>query len=482
MRRALLVIFCVVLFLGTGLGLSLLRQAQRSHAAEKALVTPPPAVTLLRLEKRRIAIRESFYGLIEPWEQVDLGLRRGGQVAVIGKRKGRQSQEYEYKIEEESRVKRGQQILRLDDAQERAGLASADARVEQAKATVLSAKSTVSRAKAVIEAARAGVAEAEAEQQRAVDEFERVSKLHAADRASITEMDRITADRRRADARMRIAQAKFREVSANLEAAEADLATAEASLLEAGAVRDARAADLADMVLVAPLDGVISDLPIEEGEIVAAGQMVAVLMDVARVKLVTGVVERKVSVLRLNSPVDVFVESLGRRGFQGDPPRKFSGSVSRISVAADEQTGLFTAEIKLDNEDGLLRAGMVGRAEIVVDEVDAFPVPVEAAVNHDGAWTLFFAEHTTGSVVRAVQMPMPVGPETEEFRLVENLPDNRRELIYEGQSRLKAGDEIQVLGHTTLERREDYQGRLKVYGSKTSPSETNPQSVGNDGA
>lgn len=460
MKRAIVVILCIFAFLGTGVGLSLLRQSQRSQAAEKAILAPPPAVTVLRLEKRTVPIRESFYGLVEPWEKVNLSLTTGGQVDVIGKyREG--TREYEYKIEEESRVRKGQQILRLEDSKERARLASTEALVEQAEASVLSAKSEIRRMEAGIEAARGRVAEAEAQQQYAIDEFDRISRLLADDRASTNEMDRVRTDKQGADARMRIAQASLQEALVNLETARAQLATAHAKLNESKATRDSALVDLAKTVLLAPIDGVISKLPTEIGEVVKATQTVAVLMNVARVKLAVGVVERKISDLTLGSDVDVYVDSLARSRDAKPEDTKVRGTVTRVSVAADEQTGLFTVEIALDNRDGRLRPGMVGHADVVVAEVNAYPIPVEAMIIRNGAWSAFFLDQTEGEFVNVVHVAIPDGPETEEFRLVTDLPENRLDLVYEGHRRLEDGDEVVIAGHTTYEKRWNYVERLE---------------------
>jgi len=106
---------------------------------------------------------------------------------------------------------------------------------------------------------------------------------------------------------------------------------------------------------------------------------------------------------------------------------------------------------------------MVGRAEVVIDEVEAFPIPVEAMLNREGVWSVLFLDRSETKGLRAVRMALPDGLETDEFRLVDTLPENRRELIYEGQRRLDEGDKVTVAAETTLDRRWDYKGRLDEF-------------------
>ena len=368
----------------------------------------------------------SASGEVKPKKNVNISAHIPGRIVKIG-------------VEEGQTVTQGDFLLKLDSTQYEA---NAD------------------RDQAVIRSFKADLIQAEARLKKDERYYDRQKKLYDEDLISGEQLE--------------AALAQYEISKAQYEAIEYQIKQAEASL-------QSTLDNLQKTVYNAPIDGIISELPIEEGEIVAAGQMVAALMDVARVKLVVGVVERKVPLLSLNSPVEVFVESLGVLDGDEIRARQFSGTVYRISVAADEKTGLFTAEVAVDNEDGLLRPGMVGRAEVVVDEVNAFPVPVEAVVVREGSSNIFFADRSTGDVVRAVEMLLPKSRETDEFQLVIDLPENRRDLIYEGQHRLDDGEEIRILGQTTLENRWDYQGRLKAYGTKSSLYETKQRSAQEDG-
>jgi RND family efflux transporter MFP subunit len=462
MKNTRIILALVALLLTAGLVAAALRLNKQGQAAEQAFAPPLPAVTLLKLEKQTVGVHETFYGLIEPWQEVSLGLQVGGQIEVIGKvQTGSQSKTYDYRLDEESRVKKGQQILRLEDAKVRAQLAAAEASVAQAEASVNEAKSALVQEAAGVEAARGGVAEAEANQQRAVDEFKRVKKLDDQGIATTTEMDRVATERQAADARMRIARASLDQAVASEATSQQRLITANANLASAQAGLNGAKADLAHTFLFSPIDGIISDLPIEEGEIVSAGQTVASVLDVDTVKLVVGIVESKISRIQPGAKAKVTVEATGERA-NFPAGASLLGEITRVSVASEVNTGLFRVEIRLDNSDGTLRPGMIGRADILVDEVVCYPVPLEATVLRDKQQYVSFAVEKAGEQFSVRTVPLPQGTETDEFFLLDELPDGMSDLIYEGHRTVKDQSQVVVRSRTTLADRDHYQARVSA--------------------
>jgi membrane fusion protein (multidrug efflux system) len=110
---------------------------------------------------------------------------------------------------------------------------------------------------------------------------------------------------------------------------------------------------LRDAKITAPFAGTIADFHVEIGEFVGPGTPVVTLVDLTRVRLHVGVTAAEAADLRVGDRLDVrFTELAGRT---------LDGEVHSVSPLADPRSGIYTAELWLDNPDGLLRQGMIGR-------------------------------------------------------------------------------------------------------------------------
>lgn len=130
------------------------------------------------------------------------------------------------------------------------------------------------------------------------------------------------------------------------------LALATARMENAKAQLLASQSALADLVLKAPFDGVVSKLAVHSGEWVLPGQAILALADLSRLRVeTTDLSERDVMKVRLGQEVSVFVKALGE---------EITGRVSEISPLADILGGdvVYKTVIDLDDLPEDLRAGM----------------------------------------------------------------------------------------------------------------------------
>ncbi len=104
--------------------------------------------------------------------------------------------------------------------------------------------------------------------------------------------------------------------------------------------------------IVAPLAGVLNDLPIEVGEYVLPGTPVAAIVDTQIVKAVVEVPERDVPFFSKGEAANILVGAKGRE-------RSVQGTITFVSELADPRTRSTRMEITLTNEDGLLRSGQI---------------------------------------------------------------------------------------------------------------------------
>jgi len=171
-------------------------------------------------------------------------------------------------------------------------------------------------------------------------------------------------------------------------AADAAAAQAEASAKRAVQARAqlARAADLVGKTeIVSPLDGVVTRLPVREGEMVVIGiqnmpgTTIMTISDLAVVNAEVKVAEAEILNVRVGQPATVTLEAL--------PGRELAGEVVEVGASALPVVGTgaaareFRVKVRVKDPQPGLRPGLTGDAEILVGEAkDALAVPLQAVV------------------------------------------------------------------------------------------------------
>jgi membrane fusion protein, multidrug efflux system len=170
-----------------------------------------------------------------------------------------------------------------------------------------------------------------------------------------------------------------------------------------------------------PVTGVLNDLFRERGEYVSAGDAVAQIVVVDRLKVVVKIPERDIRFLRLGMPIEVNVDALDGARVQG--------RVTYISELSDEATRTTRVDVTVDNHSRRLRAGMIVRVRISRQVLrDVIMIPLEAVIPlEDGRMVYVVSEGRAQQ--REVALGMMRGSQVQ---------------ILEG---LKAGDLLIVKGH-----------------------------------
>ncbi|HNV04195.1 MAG TPA: efflux RND transporter periplasmic adaptor subunit [Vicinamibacterales bacterium] len=279
------------------------------------------------------------------------------------------------RVREGDAVEAGQVVARIDAVQAAASASAANARVKASEAEVRGAADTLRAAEADLDAARARAQEAQLTLRRTRD-------LRADGLVPAAELDRATAAAETADAQLRGAEAALRRLQQAREATERRLAEARAEA--------ARAADvLAKTDIVSPMAGVVTRLPVQEGEMVVMGiqgQLGTTLMtisDLSAVNAEVKVAEADVVRLALNQSAVVTLEAV--------PGERFAGRVVEIGASALPVAGSgaaareFRVKVRLETADRRLRPGLTCDAEILTAERQhALVVPLQAVVIRPG--------------------------------------------------------------------------------------------------
>src|SRR5262249_44413854 len=177
-----------------------------------------------------------------------------------------------------------------------------------------------------------------------------------------------------ANAELSEAQAKIEQAKADLVAARADVRVSEANLAKAKVFQDYTK-------ITAPYDGVV----IQRGEAVHRGAFIQAatqglgepLLTVAQDDVMRTIIlipDDDVPYCDLGDPVTVTLDAL--RG------RAFKGTVSRIAESEDIKDRTMRVEVDLPNPDHILKDGMFGRAEILLEkETTNWTVPSSCVID-----------------------------------------------------------------------------------------------------
>ncbi len=200
------------------------------------------------------------------------------------------------------------------------------------------------------------------------------------------------------------------------------------------ALRDMAALELSYTNIQAPIDGVITDRVVKEGNLIQINQA---LFRVANFRPLLGVLnvpERELARLRPGQPVSMVVDALG--------PIVFEGKVARISPSVDAATGTFRVTAEFDDDRGILKAGMFGRLAVVYDRRNAaLTIPRASLIEEDGRLSVFRVSDD-----KAERVAVTIGYSSDGFiEVLEGLQEGDR-VVTVGRAALREGTVVQIVG------------------------------------
>ncbi|MEW6511901.1 MAG: efflux RND transporter periplasmic adaptor subunit [Bacteroidota bacterium] len=200
--------------------------------------------------------------------------------------------------------------------------------------------------------------------------------------------DVIKASSDAATAQFRIAELNFQKQ----EKVYAEQGISELQYKSSGYSRDAAKAQ-ADLMqarlrhtrLTSPIDGILDDRFVDEGEMAAPGVPVARIVNIATVKIQASVPERHAGAVQRGARVTFRAAAL--------PGREFLGKVSFIGATLSADNKTFLVEALVPNPGALLKPEMVGHAAILrAARGEAILIPEETVLQVDKDRLVVFVE------------------------------------------------------------------------------------------
>ena len=175
-----------------------------------------------------------------------------------------------------------------------------------------------------------------------------------------------------AEARYTVAQAQLASAKQNLEklrqfARPEELAAAKARFDQAKASADLFRLQLADAAILAPVSGTVTEKPVEKGELIGVGTVVATIARLERMNLMIYVNETELGKVKLGGRADVVIDTYPERTFLGkvifiSPIAEFTPK--NVQTKEDRTKLVFGVKLEVDNKEGILKSGMPADAYI----------------------------------------------------------------------------------------------------------------------
>jgi HlyD family secretion protein len=288
-----------------------------------------------KVGKRDLVSVVSASGEVKPKRFVNVSANVSGRIT-------------ELRVKEGDSVRRGQVLARIDSTRFAAG-------ERQSAAAVRAAGADVERAEADLEASRLA--------------WERSRKMHA---------DKLISDQ------------AFEQAQAELKMKEAALSALRRRVDQQAAGLASNRDDLEKTVVVAPMDGVITNLQKEEGEVVIGAQsfqptVIMTVGDLSAFEVEVMVDETDIRYIALGQPAEIRVDALEGVEVAGEVTEIGSSAIPRGGAQASQPTSNqakdFKVAVTIKDPSPALRSGLNATAEITTARKEkALSIPIQAVV------------------------------------------------------------------------------------------------------
>jgi HlyD family secretion protein len=360
------------------------------HQSGKNVVT----VQTGKVQREDLSAVVSASGEIKPKTYVNIGANAYGKITHLY-------------VKEGDHVKKGQLLAQLENVQSSADVSANQASVQAAETDALAADAALSTSDADLLRARA-------DYERNKLDWERAQNLYKDGLIAKSDFDSrqnawATADSGLVQAKARVAQAK-----AQKDSADRHVSQARANLTRVADV-------LQKTTYAAPYDGVVTNLPVREGESVvigiqnALGSTLLTLADMSVITAEVKVDETDIVNVHLGQPAEVTIDAIPNKIFHGTVSEigdnaivRSTGVATSQQSSASEEAKDFKVVVTMTDPPPDLRPGLSTTAKITTAaRNNVLTVPIQALSMRSKA-QLQQEKSTPGSVHAAAPAPKEV--------------------------------------------------------------------------
>ena len=318
-------------------------------------------------------------GEIKPRNYINIGANAQGELTGI-------------LVKEGDHVRKGQLLARIENIQpaadvevQRATISSAEADAAASEASQKSAEDNLITMQATIDRARADLEKADVDNKRYKELFDQklVAKQDYDQRR--TTYDSQKAALREAEARMVQAKAQIAQAVAQTSSSQRRIAQSKAGLVRFNDLLNKRN-------VIAPLDGVVTNLPVRQGEVVVPGiqnSASSTIMTIADMSIITAEVkvdESDIVNVKLDQTADITIDALQSKVLKGHVIEigntailRSTGVAASQSTVSSQEAKDFKVVIALDNPPDEIRPGLSCSAKITTaQKKNIVTIPIQA--------------------------------------------------------------------------------------------------------
>jgi HlyD family secretion protein len=297
-------------------------------------------VQTAKVDKVDLVAKVTANGKIQARNKVDLSALVMGQIVNLA-------------VHEGDQVKKGQLLLQIDKAQLAAGVAGREA--------------SMAAMGNDLAAARSNALQAKSDYDRAKQNF--TAKI--------------------------LSEAEYQKAKSTYDAAQANVAATESRLRSSGADLVASRDSLSKTTVLAPINGVVTALPVKEGEVTVIGTMnnagtqLLTISDMSEVEAVMMVDETSVPQVKVGQTANLNVDAYPGKTFKGTVTEVGSSPIQKndpdlLSLTQNSEAINFKVRIRLDEPPAGIRPGFSVTADVVTGRKDATTaIPIQALVVRD---------------------------------------------------------------------------------------------------
>ncbi len=185
--------------------------------------------------------------------------------------------------------------------------------------------------------------------------------------------------------------------------------------------------------VVAPISGVIAERSIKPGNFVQLNSPIFRIVDTSRIEATLNVPERELATIKPGLPVQLMVDAL--------PGKPFQGTVDRVAPVVDSGSGTFRVICAFDSAQ-LLQPGMFGRIRIDYDQrANAMVIPRNALLDDENDPAVYVVRGN-----KAARVAVKLGYFDGEWVEVRSGLKQGDRVVTAGKVALREGTDVQVIG------------------------------------
>ena len=350
-----------------------------SQKSEDSQVSQGKPVQVAQVTQENIELAQTFYGTAIPFAKTNVQTKHGGQITFLKGKEG-------------DRVEAGEVIVKFDKQDTNLELQQASASKNSALQSVKQAESNY----ALIETD--------------LKRYQQLLKDGFVSRQDIDSLEN------------------------QLQVAQATLESAREQVKNADATIKILQNTLKDMVITAPISGLIDEKNFNLNEIAGAEAVLYHLVNTDQVYIEVEIPETYISAIHEQMAVNVTFDSLNGRTFHG--------LVERIIPTGNSQNRTFTAKVLVENSEQLIRPGMFARVDVSLESIQNVLVLNKKALLKEGE--NYYVFKVSGNQVEKVEVTVK-HRDGQQVAVLSDALRPQDQVVVEGVRMLQNDDRVHVL-------------------------------------